>query len=67
MRQGDFVILYQTNKEATLAADRRLVTVISNELVCSKVPSNYVCDVNVLRERVHARRLYSDDEQSFDL
>ena len=67
MRQCDFVILYQTNKEATFAADRRLVTVISNELVCSKVPSNYVCDVNVLRERVRERRLYSDDEQSFDL
>lgn len=67
MRQGDFVILCQTNKESTLTIDRRLVRVISNELVCSKVPSNYVCDVNVLRERVRARRLYNDDEQSFDL
>ena len=46
---------------------RKVVTVISNELVCSKVPSDYVCDVDVLRKRVRTRRLFSDDEQSFDM
>ncbi|CAF4209053.1 unnamed protein product, partial [Rotaria sordida] len=47
----------------------KLVTVISNDLVCSKVPSEYVCDVELLRERVRSRHFYNDDddEQSFDL
>lgn len=67
MRQGDFVILYETNNDSTPVKDHRLITVISNELVCSKIPSNYVCDVNLLRDRVRARRQHSDDEQSFDL
>ena len=67
MRKGDFVILYETNNDLTSLKDHRLITVISNELVCSKIPSNYVCDVSVLRERVRARRLHGDDEQSFDL
>ncbi len=67
MRQGTFVILYETNNESLSSKDHGLVTVISNELVCSKVPSEYVCDVDVLRERVRTRRLFNDDEQSFDL
>lgn len=67
MQQGGFVVLYETNNESTSPKDRRLITVISDELVCSKIPSNYVCDVHVLRERVRARRIQSDDEQSFDL
>ena len=67
MKQGGFVIFYETNNESTSTKDRRLITVISNELVCSKIPSNYVCDVSVLRERVRTRRVHSDDEQSFDL
>ncbi len=67
IRQGSFVILYETNNELSSSNNRELVTVISNELVCSKIPSQYVCDVDLLRERVRSRRLYSDDEQTFDL
>jgi hypothetical protein len=36
-------------------------------LVCSKIPSEYVCDVELLRERVRSRRFSGDDEQSFDM
>jgi len=67
MQQGSFVILYEINNELSSSKKYGRVTVISNELVCSKVPSEYVCDVNLLRERVRSRRLYIDDEQSFDL
>ena len=48
------------------SSERRLVTVISRDLVCSKIPMEYVCDVELLRERVRARRI-QHDEQSFDL
>ncbi|CAF1565950.1 unnamed protein product [Rotaria sp. Silwood1] len=67
MRQGTFVILYETKNELSKWNKNKLVTVISNELVCSKVPSEYVCDVELLRERVRTRNFSSDDEQSFDL
>ncbi len=67
MQQGSFVILYERINDISSIKNRRLLTVISNELVCSKVPSEYVCDVDILRERVRTRRLYNDDEQSFDL
>jgi hypothetical protein len=67
MQQGSFVILYETSNESLSSKNHGLVTVISNELVCSKVPSDYVCDVNVLRQRVRTRQLVIDDEQSFDL
>ncbi len=67
MQKGTFVILYERSNDTSSMKNRRLVTVISNELVCSKVPSEYVCDVDILRERVRTRRLYDDDEQSFDL
>jgi len=67
MRQGNFVILYESKNEQSSSNKHGLVTVISNELVCSKIPSEYVCDVDLLRERVRSRRLYNDDEQSFDL
>jgi hypothetical protein len=67
MRQGSFVILYETRNEFTTSKKSGLVTVISNELVCSKIPSEYVCDVELLRERVRSRRLSDDDEQSFDM
>ena len=61
------VILYETINEASSSNKNGLVTVISEELVCSKVPVEYLCDVELLRERVRSRRLYTDDEQSFDL
>ncbi len=67
MQQGSFVILYEINNELSSSKKHGRVTVISNELVCSKVPSEYVCDVDLIRERVRSRRLYIDDEQSFDL
>ncbi|CAF4350150.1 unnamed protein product [Rotaria sp. Silwood2] len=67
MRQGTFVILYETKNEVSMWNKNKLVTVISNELICSKVPSEYLCDVELLRERVRTRHFSSDDEQSFDL
>lgn len=67
MQQGSFVILYETTSEQSIWSKNKLVTVISNDLVCSKIPSVYVCDVESLRERVRTRHLSSDDEQSFDL
>ncbi|CAF1603078.1 unnamed protein product [Rotaria magnacalcarata] len=67
MQQGDFVILYETRNELSMWYRNKLVTVISNELVCSKIPCEYVCDVKLLRERVRSRHFSSDDEQSFDL
>jgi hypothetical protein len=67
MQEGSFVILYETEKELSTSNKTGLVTVISNELVCSKIPLEYVCDVELLRERVRLRHFDSDDEQSFDL
>lgn len=60
MKQGTFVILYKTK------IDHGYLTVISNQLICSKIPSEYVCDINTLRERVRSRN-FSTNEQSFDL
>ncbi len=67
MQEGSLVILYETRNELSISNKASLVTVISNELICSKVPSKYVCDVELLRERVRMRHFDSDDEQSFDL
>jgi hypothetical protein len=69
MQQGSFVILYESKTDLSSSSSKKdgLVTVISNELVCSKIPSKYVCDVDTLRARVRTRRMYHDDEQSFDL
>ena len=68
MQQGSFVILYETRNELTPSLKKSgSVTVISNELICSKVPCEYVCDVESLRERVRSRHFSGDDEQSFDL
>ncbi|CAF2775574.1 unnamed protein product [Rotaria sp. Silwood2] len=61
MRQGTFVILYETRNELSMSNKNKLVTVISNELVCLKVPSEYVCDIELLREHVRTRHFYSDD------
>jgi hypothetical protein len=59
-KQGTFVLLYKTKIE------NGLLTVISNQLICSKIPSDFVCDINILRERVRSRT-YCNNEQSFDL
>ena len=61
------MILYETKTERSISKKSGLVTVISSELVCSKVPWEYVCDVALLRERVRGRRSDSDDGESFDL
>ena len=60
MKEGTFVILY----------DRKIsnesITVISNQLICSKIPAQFVCDIEFLRERVRSR-IRCHNEQSFDL
>ena len=67
MRQGAFVVLYESNDQpSSKKREEGVVTVISSDLVCSKVPLEHLCDVDVLRERVRARQLY-DEQQSFDL
>ena len=69
MREGSFVVLYDTSDSSPSSLKKSeddLVTVISSDLVCSKIPMEYVCDVELLRERVRRRQLYSD-EQTFDL
>jgi hypothetical protein len=60
IKQGTFVILYKTKIE------NELLTVISNQLICSKIPSDFVCDIEILRERVRSRT-FCNNEQSFDL
>ncbi|CAF1330466.1 unnamed protein product [Adineta ricciae] len=71
MEEGSYVVLYdqQSQSSSSYKTKGGLVTVISNGLVCSKVPCEYVCDVELLRSRVRLRRYGSgsDDEQSFDL
>jgi hypothetical protein len=67
MKQGTFVVLYEAKTELLSSWNKNgLVTVISNQLVCSKVPSHFICDIDVLRERVRSRAS-GDNEQSFDL
>ena len=67
MKQGSFVIQYDGTNDAISSRKKRgVVTVISSDLVCSKVPMEFVCDVDVVRERVRARRMQLD-ERSFDL
>ncbi|CAF1501131.1 unnamed protein product [Adineta steineri] len=67
MKQGTFVILYETKTEfSSLQSKNQLVTVISNHLICSKVPSHFICDMDILRERVRSRTS-CNNEQSFDL
>lgn len=60
IRQGTFVILYKTK------IDHGYLTVVSNELICSKIPSEYVCDIDILRQRVRSRN-FCTNQQSFDL
>ena len=67
MDEGSYVILYEQRDEPSVGKKGGVVTVISSDLVCSKVPSEYLCDVELLRRRVRLRRHGSDDEQSFDL
>ncbi|UJR15080.1 hypothetical protein I4U23_002047 [Adineta vaga] len=64
MKQGTFVILYETKTKFSLSNES--VTVISNHLICSKVPSQFICDLDVLRDRVRSRAS-CHNEQSFDL
>ncbi|CAF1195362.1 unnamed protein product [Rotaria magnacalcarata] len=67
MKQGSFVVLYETKMESLSSWNKTgFITVISNQLICSKIPSHFVCDINVLRERVRSRPCRSN-ELSFDL
>ncbi|CAF1195329.1 unnamed protein product [Rotaria sordida] len=67
IKQGTFVILYETKIESLLSWNKiQFLTVISNQLICSKVPSYFLCDINVLSQRVRSRS-YCNNEQSFDL
>ena len=67
MRQGSFVLLDDkpTHCSSLCTADD-LVGVISNQLMCSRVPWTFLCDLRSLRERVRTRSFYSR-AQSFDL
>lgn len=67
MKQGTFVVLHDKKIESSSSLSKiRFITVISNQLVCSKVPSQFLCDINVLRERVRTRS-FDKNELSFDL
>lgn len=67
MKQGSSVILYDSRTKSSAVDNRNeLVTVISSHLVCSKVPTQFLCDVDVLRERVRTRAS-CHQKQSFDL
>lgn len=60
IEQGTFVILYSRKYH------HGYLTVISNQMICSKIPSSFLCNVDVLRARVRSR-ISCDEEQSFDL
>ena len=60
IEQGTFVILYSRKSH------HGYLTVISNQMICSKIPAYLLCNVDVLRARVRSR-ISSDEEQSFDL
>lgn len=68
IKQGTFVVLYETKMDSLSSSwnKKGFITVISNQLICSKIPSYFVCDINVLRERVRSRSSQSN-ELSFDL
>jgi len=66
MEQGSYVILYESTNEMSVN-HHGLVTVISSDSVCSKVPRKFLCDVELLRERVRCRRMQHNDELTFDL
>lgn len=60
IEQGSFVILYSRK------SSHGYLTVISNELICSKIPAYLLCDIHVLRARVRSR-ISMHQKQSFDL
>ena len=66
MEQGSYVVLYESTDNLS-SKNRNLVTVISSDLICSKVPRKYLCDIDSLRQRVRCRRVHFDSQQSFDL
>ena len=67
IKQDTFVLLYETHMKSLSSYNKTdLITVISNQLVYSKIPSSIVCDIDILRERVRSRYSCSK-EQSFDL
>ena len=65
MKQGTFVLLDQT-RSSTAINRQQIISVIGHQLIRSKVPSSYVCDLDSLRARVRSR-FSKDNLQSFDL
>lgn len=61
MKQGTFVLLDQTSIKR-----HQMISVIGHQLIRSKVPSSYVCDLDSLRSRVRSR-FSKTNLQSFDL
>lgn len=67
VRQGSFVLLDETKAvSSSNSNEHRLVAVISNQLICSKVPASFLCDVHSIWARVRLRPS-QPDIQSFDL
>ena len=67
IQQGSFVLLDETKTVSSSSSNpRRLAAVISNQLLCSKVPSSFLCDVQSIWARARLRPSQSD-VQSFDL
>ena len=67
VRQGSFVLLDETKAvSSSNSNEHRLVAVISNQLICSKVPAYFLCDVQSIWARVRLRPSQAD-VQSFDL
>jgi hypothetical protein len=52
IKQDTSVILYETKSELW---SNKFLTVISNQLICSKVPLYLLCDIDLVGQRVHSR------------
>ena len=65
IERGSFVLL--NTSESSSNNENSTVAVISNRLICSKIPSSIVCDLNSIRERVRFRSAQDRTVPSFDL
>ena len=66
MRQGSVVLVDEKQMNASPYTHDERVSVISNQLMCSRVPWLSLCDLRSLRERVRTRSFYTRP-QSFDV
>lgn len=63
--RGSFVL---QNRNESSSNNHSFVSVVSNRLICSRIPSNLVCDLNSIRKRVRRRCIESSSTtMSFDL